>query len=155
MQNHQTQNIDIQVYMYMEEERKRDRGARMKDQIVKLSSTGTKLGSHILFSFFLYQQTLQNLSFTFMLSKQLQLPPPCLFGRMHYSPERSYKSIIFFFYCLNLGVCFRRTGSEKRCSNSHIYSPEGYFYSNSDIGFSTSFFQIRNSHNFLECNVFG
>lgn len=102
MQNHQTQNIDIQVYMYMEEERKRDRGARMKDQIVKLSSTGTKLGSHILFSFFLYQQTLQNLSFTFMLSKQLQLPQPCLFGRMHYSPERSYKSIIFFFYCLNL-----------------------------------------------------
>lgn len=68
---------------------------------------------------------------------------------------RSYKSIIFFFYCLNLGVCFRRTGSEKRCSNSHIYSPEGYFYSNSDIGFSTSFFQIRNSHNFLERNVFG
>lgn len=103
MQNHQTQNIDIQVYMYMEEERKRDRGARMKDQIVKLSSTGTKLGSHILFSFFLYQQTLYNLSFTFMLSKQLQLPPPCLFGRMDYSPERSYKSIIFFFYCLNLG----------------------------------------------------
>lgn len=114
MQNHQTQNIDIQVYMYMEEERKRDRGARMKDQIVKLSSTGTKLGSHILFSFFLYQQTLQNLSFTFMLSKQLQLPPPCLFGRMHYSPERSYKSIIFFFYCLNLEVGCVSDGPDRK-----------------------------------------